>query len=71
MFKTPSFEDEIFQSMEKQLVSNQLESHYGLNKLARATECLHAAAEIFEQAEMYDVSNEVLKVIEDLIKVVK
>jgi len=49
MFKIGSFEDEICSSMEKQLVSNQLEHIHGFNKLAKAAEYLNSAAAIFEK----------------------
>lgn len=71
MFKQSSLEDDIFQSMEKQLVSNQLENRYGFNKLAQAAECLHNAAEIFDQAGMHDTATEVMTVLQNLAEVLK
>jgi hypothetical protein len=70
MFKT-SFEDEIYRSMEKNLVVNQVENSYGFNRLAQAAECLNAAAEIFDQAGMHDTATEVMEVLQDLSEVVK
>jgi hypothetical protein len=52
--------------MEKQLVSNQVETTYGFNKLAKATELLSAAAEIFEQAGMSETSEEITEVLQSL-----
>ena len=71
MFKASSFENEIFQSMEKQLVSNQLENRYGFDKLAQAAECLHNAADIFDQAGMHDTATEVMAVLQNLAEVFK
>jgi hypothetical protein len=62
--KTPT--DEIYHSMEKQLVSNQVENKYGFDKLAKATDLLNAAASLFEQAEMYDEAAEVTDVLQEL-----
>jgi hypothetical protein len=71
MFKQASFEDEIYRSMEKQLVSNQVETTYGFNKLAKATELLSAAAEIFEQAGMSETSSEITDVLQGLTEALK
>lgn len=68
MFKTASFEDEIYQAMEKQLVANQVEDKHGLKKLAQAVEYLNSAAEIFEQAGMSDQAHEVTDVVAGLAK---
>lgn len=68
MFKTGSVGDEVFRSMEKQLVSNQLEDKHGFNKLAKAVDYLNAAASIFEQAEMHEEASEITKVLQDLAK---
>jgi hypothetical protein len=66
MFKTGGFGDEIYRSMEKQLVSNQLEDKYGFNKLAKAADYLNSAAEIFEQAGMHKEAIEITKVLHSL-----
>ena len=71
MFKQANFEDEIYRSMEKQLVSNQVETSYGFDKLAKATELLNAAAEIFEQAGMSETSSEITEVLQSLVEAVK
>jgi hypothetical protein len=71
MFKTASFEEEIYQAMEKTLVANQVENNYGFNKLAQAAECLHNAAEIFDQAGMHDTATEVMEVLQQLSEAVK
>lgn len=66
MFKIGGFEDELYHSMEKQLVSQQVEDRHGFNKLAKAADYLNSAAEIFENAGMTKEATEVLKVLETL-----
>jgi hypothetical protein len=66
MFKLGSFEEEIYASMEKQLIANQVESTKGFSKLARAADLLNTAAEIFEQAGMVTESEEVVNIIQNL-----
>lgn len=66
MFKSASFENEIYRSMEKQLVANQEDANHGLSKLAKATDYLNAAAEIFEQAGMVGPAEDITEVLQDL-----
>lgn len=66
MYKTGSFEQELYNSMEKQLATNQLENKYGFNKLAKAADLLNAAAALFEQAGMQQEAIEVTQVLQDL-----
>ena len=66
MFKKANLEDEIYRSMEKQLVTNQSEDSYGFNKLAKAVDYMNAAAEIFEQAGMQQEAKEVTEVLQEL-----
>jgi hypothetical protein len=68
MFKTASFEDEIYRSMENKLVEAQVENKHGFNKLAQAVNCLNAAAEIFEQAGMPAEAAEITEVLQGLAK---
>lgn len=68
MFKIGGFEKELYRSMEKQLMSNQLESTHQFSKIARATDCLNAAAEIFEKAKMYKEASEIIRIIKTLSK---
>ena len=68
MFKTGSFENDIYRSMEKQLVSNQIENKYGFDKLAKAAYYLNAAASIFEQAGMHEQAEEITEVLQGLVK---
>lgn len=66
MFKSDGFEDEIFRSMQKTLVSNQVETQHGFNKLAKAVDFLNAAAQIFENAGMHEEAAEVTGVLQSL-----
>ena len=66
MFKKANFEDEIYRSMEKQLISNKVEDKHGFSRIAKAVEYLGAAAEIFDQAGMTDEAEEITQVLEEL-----
>jgi hypothetical protein len=66
MFKNSSFEEEIYRSMEKQLVSNQVENKHGFKRIAQAAEYLNAAAEIFDQAGMSEQAKEITEVLHGL-----
>jgi len=66
MFKNASFENEIYRSMEKNLVSNQVETKYGFKRLAQVVDYLNAAAEIFDQAGMTEQAKEVTEVLQGL-----
>ena len=63
MFKSGGIEDELFHSMKKNLVANQLESQHGFNKLAKAIDYLNAAADIFDQTGLYKEAADVTKVL--------
>lgn len=62
MFNDDDISNEIYKSMEKQLVSNQLENKYAFNKYARTIDYLNKAASIFDQAGMHQESNEITQV---------
>lgn len=62
MFKEKDFSNEIYKSMEKQLVSNQLENKYAFNKYTRTIDYLNKAASIFDQAGMQQEANEITQV---------
>ena len=66
MFKYGSFEDELYRSMEKKLVSNQVEDTHGFNKLAKAADYLNAAAELFDNAGMHQQAAEITEVLQKL-----
>ena len=66
MFKTSGFGEEIYQAMEKQLVSNQLDNNYGFKRLAQAAELLNKAASIFERAGMSDTVEGITQTLQSL-----
>lgn len=68
MFRTGSFEDEIYRSMETSLVKNQVENTYGIQKLAKAVDFLNTAAEIFDQAGMLEESRQITEILRSLAK---
>ena len=63
MFKINSFENEIYDSMKKNLIANQVEDSHGFNKLAKAVDYLNAAAEIFENAGMVGEASKITEVL--------
>lgn len=67
--KIGSFEDEIYQSMEKVLIANQTEQLYGFDKIAKAADLLNNAANIFDKAELYSEASEITDVLKSLTKV--
>lgn len=71
MFKSASAADELLQSMEKNLVGNQVETKYGFSKLAKAADLLNTAASIFEQAGMHEEAEGVTQVLQDLAQDLK
>jgi hypothetical protein len=48
MFKLSNFEKELASSMQENLVSNQLDNKYSFDRIAKAIDLLHSAAEIFD-----------------------
>lgn len=71
MFKQGSFEDEIYRSMEKTLVNNQVEQSHGFSRLAKAVDLLNTAASIFEQAGMQEEAAEVTDLLQSLTEDVR
>ncbi len=71
MFKSSSFEDELYRSMEKTLVKNQTEDTHGFQKLAQAADLLSAAAEIFDRAGMQEASEDISDILQELAKDLK
>ncbi len=63
MFKTASFENEILESMEKLLASNNEP-----NQLIKASNLLEQAIDIFKKAELEEESSELSRVLEELLK---
>ncbi len=68
MFNDDDIANELYRSMEKQLVSNQLENKYAFNKFAKTLDYLKQAADIFDQAGMHQEANEVTQVISSFAK---
>lgn len=71
MWKQGGFEDEIFRSMEKTLVSHQVENKHGFNKLAKAADLLNMAAAIFDNAGMHQEASYITYILHDLSKDLK
>lgn len=68
MFKVGSLEKELYRSMEKQLMNNQLENKYSFSKISKAVDCLNMAADIFERAGMCKEASEIIQIIKTLSK---
>lgn len=66
MFKSSSIEDELLDSMERELVASQLEEQHGFNKLAKAIDHLNAAADIFDQSGMSKEAEELTKILSSM-----
>lgn len=71
MFKYGSFEEELYRSMEKKLVANQVEDTHGFNKLAKAADYLNSAAELFDNAGVHEHAAEVTEVLRKLAEQLK
>jgi len=71
MFKQSSFETELFESMEKQLKTNELESKKGFNRLAKAADLLNTAAIILDKAGMTSEADAITKILTSMTKVGK
>lgn len=66
MFKSGSIENELMQSMKKQLVSNNIETKRNFKKIAKALDYLNAAAYIFDIAGMHAEAQEVTDVLQSM-----
>ncbi len=60
--------NELYRTMEKQLVNNQLENKYAFNKIAKSIDYLHLATKLFDKAGMHQEANEITNVIKDVYK---
>jgi len=67
MFKRGSIENELMDSMQKQLVSAQVEDQHKFDKLSKAIDYLNAAANIFEQNGLHKTAEEVTEILEDMV----
>jgi hypothetical protein len=66
MFKVSSFEDELMESMAKQLTANAVEKAHGFEKLSKAVDLLAAAAELLDSAGLVVEANDLTVVLESL-----
>lgn len=68
MFKLGNLESELFDSMNSNLKSKEIESEFKFDKLAKVIDLLNLASEIFENENLMKESNEITNIIEDLSK---
>lgn len=66
MFKIGSFEEEIASGMEKKLISNQLENKYSFEKVAKAADFIHAAAELLDDTGFHIEAKDLTDILEKL-----
>jgi hypothetical protein len=66
MFKRGSIENELMNSMEKKLFSNQIEEQHRFNKLAKAIDYLDAAANIFSNSGLQKEADVITDVISNV-----
>lgn len=66
MFKLGSFETELAESMEKTLVTSQLENKYSFDKVAKAADYINAAAELLDDTGFATEAKVLTKIIERL-----
>ena len=71
MFKMNNPEDDLFENMSKQLKANALESKKGFNKLAKVTDLLNTAAEIFDKVGMTKEADSITNVLNDVVAKLK
>lgn len=67
MFKNESNIEEIMASMEKKLVSNDLESQHNFNKIAKALDYLNTATMIFDKSGLHKEAKAIEKVLQEII----
>jgi hypothetical protein len=66
MFKYASVEEELIQSMQKQLKANDFEKNHKFIKIAQAIEYVKAAADIFDNADMSEEVDELTNILINL-----
>jgi len=54
MFRKTSAADEIAQAMEKNLIKTTIEETIGVERIGKAVDYLHSAADIFDSAGLYE-----------------
>lgn len=68
MFKISSAEQEIYDSMEKLLVSNSVEETHNFSKVSKAIDYLDAAAAIFEESGLSAEAEDIIQILNKLSK---
>lgn len=66
MFKVGSFEQELAESMQEQLVSSQVEKKFSFERIAKAADLLHAAADIFDDTGFHEEAEVITQLLENL-----
>lgn len=66
MFKIANFENEILSSMESNLLANQADNKFSVNKLSKAADYLNNAADLFDDVGMNKEAEIVTKLLEKL-----
>ncbi len=66
MFKYASCDTELMRAMENNLIDKVADENHNLSKIARAIEYLSVAADIFDNANMSEESDEVTSILESL-----
>lgn len=68
MFKNASCDNELMESMGKNLIAKSVEETHKFSKIAQAIEYLGAAADIFDEANMSEEAAELTEILESLAK---
>lgn len=66
MFKIGSFEEELVSSMNKSLISNQLENKYSFDKISKAADYIGAAAELLDDTGFISQANALTTILQSL-----
>lgn len=68
MFKLSNFEQELAETMQEHLVSNQLDNKYSFDRIAKAIDLLHSAADIFDDTGFHVEAEVITRMLEKLAK---
>ena len=66
MFKDNDVEQEIYKSMEANMVNNQLENKYAFNKIAKSIDYLHLATKLFDKAGMHQEADQLTNIVKEI-----
>ena len=66
MFKRENFENELAQTMAKNLETGSLAKRGGLNSIEKAIDFLQSAAEIFDHVGFYNEAEEITQMLEKI-----